>query len=168
MSIKILVLGDTHAYTFNELNQVLINKIKEADWVIHTGDYITLKVLKSFRDLKSQKFKGVYGNADPMDIRKSIQSKEVFTIHGKRIGITHPSEGGPEEVTEKVALSKFKEERLDILIYGHTHEAKIKKEKDILIVNPGKAYIEPNSFTPHATYCIIEIDDEISIKVKKI
>ena len=165
MSVEIVVIGDTHALTFEELPKEMLNAIRKADYVIHVGDYTSKNVLEGLIRLKGQQFKGVYGNTDPQAIRKMIPSKQILEINGKRIGITHPAVGGLEKYTLKRVMANFRNKNLDIIIYGHTHEPVIKNQDNILLVNPGKGYLEDRKL---ASFGIITIDKEIKFKIQKI
>ncbi len=168
MPCEILVFGDTHAKTFKNIPKILIKAINKADWVIHVGDFTSEKVLNRIIELKSSHFYGVHGNSDPLSIRKKLPSKNVICINNIKIGFTHPVIGGSSSLTEKRALREFKDKNLDIIIYGHTHESKIEKKANKVILNPGKGYIEENTFGPHPTYILLTIDDEINAEIRKI
>ena len=165
MSVEIVVLGDTHALTFKELPKEMLKAIRRADYVIHVGDYTSKNVLDGLIRLKGQQFKGVYGNTDPQAIRNIVPSKQIFEIKGKRIGITHPAVGGLEKYTLKRAMANFKNKNVDVIIYGHTHEPVIKNQGNLLLVNPGKGYLEDSQL---ASFGIITIDKEIKSKIQKI
>ncbi|MHA2038262.1 MAG: metallophosphoesterase family protein [Promethearchaeota archaeon] len=169
MIIKITILGDTHLNSFEELPKEILNEIKKSDWVIHVGDYTSGQVLSSLIKLKGDRFKGVYGNADPLEVRNKLKSKEIIDISGKKIGITHPASGGPEDGLEAKVIAGFEEEDLDVLIYGHTHESKIIRKNNFLLINPGKGYVETNFFGPPTTYITLTIkDDKIQGMIKEI
>jgi len=168
MTIKVAILGDTHLTYFKDLPKQMLKIIFDADWVIHVGDYTNIEVLNGLIELKGENFKGVYGNADPSYIREKISSKEIITILDKRIGITHPARGGSSVNTEKRVLDEFKGDRVDIIIFGHTHEPKIHYIDKILLVNPGKGYLEKAYFGPSTTMIILKINGIIQGDIKHI
>ncbi len=96
MTVKITILGDTHINSFEELPKEILKEILHSNWVIHVGDYISPGVLNGLVNLKGDYFRGVYGNADPIDVRNIVRSKEILEILGKKIGIIHPAIGGPD------------------------------------------------------------------------
>lgn len=163
MQTTIIVIGDTHVSNIKELPQSIIKAIEKADWVFHTGDYTRKQLIKDLILLKGEKFKGVYGNTDPYDIRELVPEKLIIEILNKRIGITHPASGGPSSIIRTKVLSEFQQENLDILIYGHTHKPYINRIKGLLLLNPGQAYIEKYSYGATTSFIIIEIDDKIDI-----
>jgi putative phosphoesterase len=165
---KIAILGDTHITYFKNLPKQMLIEIKKADWVIHVGDYVNIDVLNGLIKLKGEKFKGVYGNADPSYIREKVPSKEIFGVLDKRIGITHPARGGSSEFTEKIVLDEFKGDEVDIIIFGHTHEPIISNKKKLILINPGKGYLEESYFGHPTTIVILEIDKTIQAFIKQI
>ncbi len=167
-SVNIVIVGDTHEYTYEKLPKEMLVAIRDADWVIHCGDYISINVLNGFLKLKGRYFKGVYGNADPLEIRKKVPSKEFIEILGKKIGITHPAKGGSCEVIYKRVLAEFKKNNVDIIVYGHTHDPLIEKKKGILLVNPGKGYIEESYFGPPTSFAILNINRGIEARIQTI
>ncbi len=168
MPVKIVIVGDTHARDFKDLPNEMIDAIQEADRVIHVGDYISKNVIDGFIALKGQAFEGVCGNADPQEIRKIVPTKKIIEISGIRIGITHPIIGGPSEKSRKRALAVFKEDNVEIIIYGHTHDSEINKLDDLLLINPGKGYIEGNSFGPPASIALLSIGEEVKVDIIKL
>ena len=168
MVVKIVVLGDTHVRFAKEIPREILDEILKSDWLIHVGDFISLEFLNYLIGLKGDHFKGVYGNADPQGIVNLLQSKEIFEILGKRIGITHPASGGPYETVENRVKMAFRKNDVDIMIYGHTHEPKINYMGNSLLISPGKGYLETHYFGPPTTIAIILIDNKIKVKIKEI
>ncbi len=168
MTSRIAIIGDTHVRSFEELPKEMIKEINISDWVIHAGDYISPDVIKELIQIKEDKFKGVYGNADPNSVRELVQSTVLFEVSEKKIGITHPASGGSSSITEKTVLSQFLNVDVDLIIFGHTHEPKIEYIENILLVNPGKGYLESDSFGPKTTMAILFINDKIRGEIKEI
>jgi len=169
MTVKITILGDTHIKSFEKLPKEILGEIQQSEWIIHVGDYTSIQVIKGFIELKGTRFRGVYGNADPMDVRDRLESKDILTVQGKKIGFTHPASGGPEENLESKVFTDFEKEDLDVLIYGHTHESKVIHKNNLLLINPGKGYLETNFFGPPTTVVILIIKgDKIQGTIKEI
>lgn len=133
---KVGVLSDTHASTLDELPTALRGLIGSVDLIIHAGDYTGKGLLDELQN-SGIPFHGVYGNLDGLAIRNSLPGEELIELERLRIGITHPSEGGPPEGIERRIRAKFLE--TDVLIYGHTHFAMNEVRDGILYLNPGSA-----------------------------
>ena len=166
MADMIVILGDTHISKFEDLPERMLQLIQDADWVIHVGDYTSVDVLLGFVKTKGPRFKGVYGNADPLKIRERILAKEIIEISQTRIGITHPATGGTYENTKKKVIREFKNNDVDVIVYGHTHDALIEDFNGILLVNPGKGYMEKNYFGPPTSVAILTIEKKITGKIE--
>ena len=96
---------------------------------------------------------------------KQFLKKKIIEISGLKIGITHPVIGGPSEKSKRRALAIFNDDNVDIIIYGHTHDSEIVNFKDLLIINPGKGYIEDNSFGPPTSIALLTIGEEVKVKI---
>ena len=146
MSVKILIIGDTHLNSFENLPKEMVQAIKEVDWIIHVGDYTSIDIVEGLIRCKGDKFKGVFGNADPLSIRKVLPDKVILDIKGKKIGITHPSCGGPETFIKARVKREFKENDDDAIIIEHTHEPERVEVNKILLITPGKGYLDIYTF----------------------
>ena len=150
----IVVIADTHARSLDALPQELLAELAGADLVVHCGDYTSMALLEELRRL-SKRFIGVYGNIDPRDIRDELPDKTVFEVEGKRIGVIHPPWGGPPWGIEEDIAKEFA--GVDIILFGHTHDAGHKTIGGVVFLNPGQAY--PHFHTP-ATAGIVTIGQE--------
>ncbi|MGB5924506.1 MAG: metallophosphoesterase family protein [Dehalococcoidia bacterium] len=133
--MRIAVLADTHANRLEHLHRKTIDALSTADLIIHAGDFTDLQLLKELRQLRE--VRAVHGNMDSKQLKSVLPVKEIVEIENKRIGITHGS-GGPWGIEERVR-KVFESDRIDIIIYGHSHRSQNKVINDILFFNPGKA-----------------------------
>jgi hypothetical protein len=168
LKTKILIVGDTHISSFEDLPAKILQYVKESNWVIHVGDYTSKNIVEGFNQLKTNYFKGVCGNSDPLVIRKLLPPKTVAEISGVRIGIIHPESGGPEDLLEKRVMKEFKAKNVDIIVYGHSHEEKIQWVDKTLLVNPGRGYFDEFSYDQSATIAIITLGKEVEAEIKEI
>ncbi len=133
--MKIAVLADTHVHMLEHLPKKIIDAISTVDLIIHAGDFTGVQVLKELKRLRV--VKAVQGNMDSMELKTVLPVKEIVEIENKRIGITHGSGSlwGIEDRVRKM----FESDRIDIIVYGHSHQSQNKVINDILLFNPGKA-----------------------------
>jgi putative phosphoesterase len=113
---------------------------EKVELVLHAGDYIAPFVLSHFKPLKARLI-GVFGNNDG----EKEMLKKVFEgmgaelrgrfaevrIDGLRIAVLHGDE-------EELLKSLINAESHDIIVHGHTHEAKTYRKGKTLVVNPGE------------------------------
>jgi len=133
--MRIAVLADTHINTLEHLSKKIMDAIFTADLIIHAGDFTGVQVLKELEQLG--RVKAVQGNMDSVELKTLLPVKEIVEIENKRIGITHGS-GSPWGIEGRVR-KMFESDRIDIIVYGHSHQSQNKVINGILFFNPGKA-----------------------------
>ena len=67
---------------------------------------------------------------DSMEIKTVLPVKEIIEVENKLIGITHGS-GSPWGIEERV-IKMFESNRIDIIVYGHSHRSQNKVIDGIL------------------------------------
>ena len=132
--MRIAVLSDTHTDKLEYLPRKVIDALSEVDIVIHAGDFTDIQLLTDLTQLKE--VKAVHGNMDSRQLKSVLPMKEIVEIEGRRIGITHGS-GAPWGIEERVR-KVFESDRIDIIVYGHTHRSQNRVTNDILFFNPGQ------------------------------
>ena len=158
---RIVVISDTHARSLERLPQGLVKALADADWVVHCGDYTSVALLRELQSL-SQRFVGVYGNVDPREIREELPPRAVFEVGGKRIGVIHPPWGGPPFGIEEDIATEFS--AVDLILFGHTHDAGHKRIGDVIFLNPGQAY---PAFSTPASLAVATIGQEgIEVEIR--
>ena len=158
--MKIGVVSDTHG---RGIPAQLINEFKGVELIIHAGDFCAAKDLKIFTDLKE--VKAVYGNMDESALQKKLPEKIIFKLADCTVGVYH-GEGPPQKILDAVR-AEFKEDKIDAVVFGHSHIPFNKSIDGILFFNPGA----PNDTVcaPYCSYGILEIDGKkISGKIIKV
>jgi putative phosphoesterase len=160
--VRVVAISDTHANSIQEFPTALLDSLRKADMIIHAGDYTSKVVLDQLKKISS--FKGVCGNMDPPEIRLELPEKTIFDMEGRRIGIAHPVEGGAPFGIQNRIRKRF--ERVDLIVYGHTHNAKREQKGEVLFINPGS----PTGMWPARakTFAIIEINQAIEARIIQI
>jgi len=133
--MRIAVLADTHVHMLEHLPGKIIDALSTVDLIIHAGDFTDVQVLKELKRIRA--VKAVQGNMDLTELKTVLPVKEIIEVENKRIGITHGS-GSPWGIEERVR-KMFESDRIDIIVYGHSHRSQNKVINDILFFNPGKA-----------------------------
>ncbi len=97
---------------------------------------------------------------DAHDAQQKLPEKIVFTAAGKRIGVVHGK--GPSSRIIPTVRGMFKE-KLDIVVFGHSHVPCSEEIDGVLYFNPGAASGD------NGTVGIIEIDNgDIRTEIVKI
>jgi putative phosphoesterase len=133
--MRIAVLADTHVNKLEYLPKKIIDALSTVDLIIHAGDFTDVQLLNELKQLNE--VKAVHGNMDSRELKSVLPIKEIVETKDKRIGITHGS-GAPWRIEERVR-KVFESDRIDIIVYGHSHQPQNKVINDVLFFNPGKA-----------------------------
>jgi putative phosphoesterase len=131
--------------------------------IVHAGDLVELRVLDILKAV-CPNTKAVCGNMDAYEVRRGLPEREIIKIANYKIGVIH-GYGAPNRLIDLVSQS-FKNDALDIIIFGHSHTGFSEKIKDILYFNPGSP--SDKIFSPYNSYGIIEINDKIEAKIIKL
>ncbi|MEW6002379.1 MAG: metallophosphoesterase [Nitrospirota bacterium] len=130
------IISDTHDNLIQTGKAIDLFNERKAEYVIHAGDYTSPFTLKLFKELDC-KYVGIFGNNDGDKLLLLERSEGnihnqpyIFTLYKKRIIVLHE-----HHIVDALADSGH----YDVVIYGHTHKADIRKVKNTLIVNPGEA-----------------------------
>ena len=151
--MRIGVLSDTHVSSFAELPGKLLTALAKVDMIIHAGDFTTKDVLDGLKQLRE--VSAVCGNMDSNELKRILPEKELLTVGGKRIGLTH-GWGSPYGIEDRVS-SLFGD--VDIIIFGHSHQPMDEVISGTLFFNPGQAR---NSFG------ILTIDEEVKGEIIRV
>ncbi|RFU64205.1 metallophosphoesterase family protein [Bacillus sp. V59.32b] len=157
--MKIVIISDTHMPKMaKKLPDSLVEGLKGADLIIHAGDWQTLDVYDELSQYTT--VEGVSGNVDGTDIKEKFGEKIILELNGKRIGVVHGH--GKKGTTEKRAIDAFKDEHMDMIIFGHSH-IPVKKEMDgVLLLNPGSPTDKRRQ--PRFSYGLMYITDTIHVE----
>ena len=131
---KIVIVSDTHVpFRAKKLPQKLVDACKEADFIIHAGDWQTMDV---YHELAAYaEIDGVTGNVDPWDILDKFGRKKIFTFGDLKIGVVHGD--SDRKPTEKQAFETFINDDVDIIVFGHSHTPVMREVEGVTLFNPG-------------------------------
>ena len=134
------IIADTHDRL--PLLDKAVKRLNEekVELVLHAGDYIAPFVVPHFKPLKADLI-GVFGNNDGdqelLKKRFSELGAEIrgrfaeVIVEGLRIAMLHGDEEG-------LLRSLIHVESHDVIVHGHTHEAKTYRKGETLVINPGE------------------------------
>lgn len=149
--LRIGVVADTHS---RELPPAMLKDFKSVDLIIHAGDFCDKADYEVFAKLKD--VKAVYGNMDTAAIREILPRRQIIKLGAFNVGLFHGE--GSAKVTLQKVKEEFQKDKVDIVIFGHSHQPLNQKEGNVLYFNPGS----PNDtvFAPYCTYGILEVNDK--------
>ncbi|MFO7983747.1 MAG: metallophosphoesterase [Desulfuromonadales bacterium] len=154
---RIGILSDTHLDDLRKgltlLDDLYRNQFRDVSLILHAGDVVNPDIFMAFEGIPVY---AVRGNMDPYV--EGIPLRRIVTVDGYRIGLIHG--WGPPEGLESRILREFGRQRLDALVYGHSHQPANHVMDGLLLFNPGSA-----TEKRRAEYCsigILEVSDAIS------
>ncbi len=150
---RIGVISDTHlSGTDKRLDEIVARHFAGIDRIIHAGDMVTLHVLDGLY-AAGKEIIAVSGNMDQREVEYAFPPKRIIEVEGVRIGIIH-GWGAPDGIRRRI-MDSF--ERVDAIIYGHTHQPYCGVEHGIFFFNPGSPM--DSRFTSMHSVGIIRIED---------
>ena len=161
---RIGVISDTHIPIRSmDVPQDILEAFKNVDMVIHVGDLVDLSVLDKLKSVCPD-VRAVWGNMDPEEARKLLPEKILFKVGNYNVAVMH-GYGAPQKLIELLS-AVFKNDAVDLIIFGHSHTPVNEKKNGILFFNPGSP--TDKVFSPFNSYGIIEINDRIDARIVKI
>lgn len=155
--MKIGVVSDTHG---RALPAQMLDDFKNVQLIVHAGDMCRLETYEQLA--KIAEVKAVSGNMDGPQITKHFPVKEILSCGRFQIGLIH-GEGPPQGLIGRIQ-EQFKNQKLDAVIFGHSHEPCNIVMDGTLFFNPGSP--NDNVFAPYCSYGILEVSQKTGIKGK--
>lgn len=156
--MKIGVIADTHIpESADRIPSSVYEHFRDVDLILHAGDLLELRVLDELR--KISEVKAVFGNMDPDVTREALPAKQVIEVGRFRIGLIHGF-GPPSKLMEMVR-ARF--DRVEAIVYGHSHSPVNQTRRGILFFNPGSP--TDRIFAPYNSCGILEVDDKIKGRI---
>ncbi|WP_010234483.1 YfcE family phosphodiesterase [Clostridium arbusti] len=150
------ILSDTHR--INGYIKKACEYVKDCNLLIHLGDNI--EDVEEIKKYYKGKIIKVSGNCDYTD---KVPKERIEIIENKKLFITH---GHEYNVKNSLVNLKYKalEIGADIVLFGHTHVAKIVEDEGILFINPGSVSMPRNGQNSIAFIEIIDGNIHANIK----
>lgn len=150
---KIGVVSDTHIPTRAEaIPEQVLDRFREEEvgLIIHAGDMVTMEVKNSLEEIAP--VVAVAGNMDRTEVRNHYPEAAVLEAGGKRIGVIHNT---VNPLSDKMKLLA-EENRLDLLVFGHTHRQQLEEKDGIYYLNPGSP---SQPIMSEAGFALIEVKE---------
>ncbi|WP_458208395.1 metallophosphoesterase [Haladaptatus sp. NG-SE-30] len=137
----ITIVSDTHSTTGHELSGRTRDAVRDADLVVHAGDFTTADALDAFESV-SNRLVAVHGNNATPAVYERLPATRTFEENGVRFALTHRRDGG------STGLELFGRERdADVVVFGHSHRHLARHAGAVLLLNPG-SYARPRGNRP--------------------
>ena len=145
-----VIISDTHRNT-KPLDKIA-TVLAECDYIIHLGDMAgdARELMRAY----PEKTYVLAGNNDffggESELVLDAEGRRIFACHGHRYGV--------KSGTERL-VAAAKERLCDIALYGHTHEAEVREENGVLLINPGCM----TAYAPHKSYCYLVVNGKKAV-----
>jgi uncharacterized protein len=153
--VKIGVISDTHIRSSAKLLPNIIYEVFEGvDMILHAGDILIDEVIIELETIATVYV--VAGNNDGYDMLDKYGTKRIITVNGKKIGLTHGTSRGR---TYMNAYAEFTGDKVDCVVYGHSHKPHNEVIDGVLFFNPGSP--TARRFEPRYSLGILYVDEDI-------
>ncbi|MEW6202155.1 MAG: metallophosphoesterase family protein [bacterium] len=153
--MKIGVISDTHIpHRAKNVPAKVMKLFEGADMILHAGDLVRLDVIDELSALAP--VHAVSGNMDEFG-GGTLPDKKVITAGNWRIGLTH-GWGAPLGLAQRVK-KMFEGEKLDCIVFGHSHSAHLSSDGGVMILNPGSP--TDTVFAPYLSVAILYAEEEL-------
>lgn len=154
------IISDTHLPNRRKvIPKEVFKGFENVDLIIHAGDICEEYVLDELGLLAP--VKAVAGNMDGLELQKRIPRKQIIDIKGFKLGVIHGDGYGGS--TLQRATNAFKEQKLDCIVFGHSHQAFNSLNGDVLLFNPGSPTDRRRS--KYFSYGLLELGETIAAKI---
>jgi len=129
----IAVISDTHMPKGRrELPGACVEKIREAEALIHAGDFSAASVLVELRQL-CPVVHAVHGNVDDAELRRELPEALEVQVGGRTVAVLH--DAGPAK--GRLARMRARFPDAGAVVFGHSHLPLHEADGGFQIFNPG-------------------------------
>ncbi|MGE5630514.1 MAG: metallophosphoesterase family protein [Caulobacteraceae bacterium] len=153
--MKIGVISDTHIRSSAKMLPNIIYQVFDGvDMILHAGDILIDEVIIELQSIAP--VYAVAGNNDGYDMLQKYGVKKIIAAGGKRIGLTHGMSKGR---TYMNAYMEFIDDKVDCIVYGHSHKPHNEVIDGILFFNPGSPI--SRRFEPRFSIGLLYVEETI-------
>ncbi|WP_270942697.1 metallophosphoesterase family protein [Romboutsia lituseburensis] len=139
------LISDTHGL----LREEVIQNLEGCDLIIHAGDIGKYEVLDKLKEIAPLEV--VLGNCDRNIDDEFIATEKIVQIGNQKLYIIHD--------ISKLNID-LQQEKINFVVYGHSHKRNIYTENGIIYINPGS--VGPKRFKLPTTMVKLYIDEELT------
>jgi uncharacterized protein len=133
--VLLAIVSDTHLPRgARRLPDACVRRLREADAILHSGDFTTVEVLEGIAALGPPLY-AVHGNVDEPAVRMRAPAARIVEADGARIAMVH--DAGPAAGRLRRMRARFRD--ADAVVFGHSHIPLHESDFDggFQIFNPG-------------------------------
>ncbi|MER3473195.1 MAG: YfcE family phosphodiesterase [Armatimonadota bacterium] len=135
--MKVGIMADSHDNLPKIRSAMEVFRAEGVGLILHAGDFVAPFAVRAMTPAPARVV-AVFGNNDGerIGLAKAFEAMgevhpriAIVQVEGKRIGVVHQ-----DELVAPLSASNA----IDVLVYGHTHHLDIRREGNVLVVNPGE------------------------------
>lgn len=152
--MNIGLVSDTHLPRFGKALPAALRDALQAhqvELILHMGDFTQPQVIDLFTAIAP--VDAVAGNNDPAEITARFGRKKILELEGVRIGMVHGD--GMRKTTVERAWDAFAGEKVDVILFGHSHMPYCQQREGTWLINPGSPTDKRRN--PEYSYGILEV-----------
>lgn len=157
--MRVAVLADTHWKGSDSIPDQVLDLLDGVDVVIHAGDIKCQHVLADLGKGDRQVL-AVRGDSFDLDLSE-LPDTRVEELNGYKVGIAHDIGG----ISQWTSFARKPEdvfgERVDAVVFGHTHHPFFDVIHGVRFINPGSATDQDHAGAP-GTLALLNIDGQIN------
>lgn len=156
------LISDTHIPDrMRELPEKVFEAFKDVEMILHAGDVTSQEVIEKLEEIAP--VTAIQGNTDRI-VGLDLPKTAVVEAEELKIGVIH-GEVYPRADTQQLHYLA-KQLDVDILVSGHSHQPKVEKVEDVLLINPGSPTVPRLA---DRTIMILEINKkEVDVELVKV
>ena len=159
--MKVGVISDTHIPSIMPaLPPAVFEIFKGVDLILHAGDIVELSVLDELSAIAP--VEAVAGNMDGSEVHSKLPPKKVIPIGGYSVGLIHGKY--KIDVQKEMIMKEF--ERVDLIIYGHSHTPFWGKVGGVYFLNPGSP--TDKRYAPYNSVALLHVGDGLKAEIVRI
>ena len=159
--MKIGVLSDTHIPVIvKALPPVIFDIFNGVDLILHAGDIVELSVLDELSSIAP--VEAVAGNMDDSQISLRLPAKKIIPVGHYTVGLIH----GKYRIDNQREMIRKEFDKVDVIVYGHSHGAFWGKVGDVYFLNPGSP--TDKRYAPFNSVALLSIEDSITAEIIRI
>ncbi len=159
--MKVGVISDTHIPAIaSSLPPAVFEIFKGVDLILHAGDIVELSVLDELSAIAP--VEAVAGNMDGSEVHLKLPSKKVIPINRYSVGLIHGK--FKIDIQKEMILKEF--ERVDLIVYGHSHTPFWGKVGSVYFLNPGSPTDKRHA--PYNSVALLHVGDELKAEIIRI
>jgi putative phosphoesterase len=117
-----------------DLPAALKRGLAHVDLIVHCGDMVDAMAIPLFEAMAP--LQAVAGNNDPAQLHRRFGKRKILEIGSVRIGVVHGHDGKGRSTLAR-AQNSFKDDRVDAILFGHSHVPYCEVHEGVLLFNPG-------------------------------